>query len=476
MIRVIVSGHNGFYGLSDVLRLFYGRASENREEGYIVCEDDKDLIIRSEANDQGVSTYIDGEKDKWNQLISATFNGVQLEVKREIKRQLYYLLTQVENKTFPWGALTGIRPTLVANEVKSKDRLVSDYLVRSDKASLCIETANKENEILGLQAPNAVNVYVGVPFCPSRCAYCSFVSQDINHHLNKLPLYADALTTEIRLVAEKMPAVSTLYLGGGTPTVFDDKEFAKVIYSIAKDIKFEANAEITVEAGRPDTINEYKLSVMKDAGIRRICINPQTMSDETLRRFNRQHTVQDVVDVFELARKLGFDNINMDLIAGLNSERPYELIESLKKIFELDPENITIHTLYKKKLARLTREQVLGGEAVASGLHDLTLDEVLSEAYSMIADKGYNPYYMYRQKDTSHGLENVGFAKVGTECLYNVAMMSDKRDVMAFGAGGVCKRLFEGNRIERCSAPKDVITYIRDVELAAEQKLAFFEY
>lgn len=476
MIKVVVSGHNGFYGLSDVLRLFYGRAVENREEGYIVCDDDRELLIISEAADEGVSTYVDGDKDYWASLINKEFKGIQLEVKREIKRQLYFLLSTIENKVFPWGSLTGIRPTLVANEVNSASKLIEDYLVRPDKAKLCMETANKENEVLKTQAENALNVYVGVPFCPSRCAYCSFVSQDINHHLNKLPLYAGALCKEIELVSRKMPQVSTLYLGGGTPTSFGDKEFGQVISTIASQIDFAPNAEITVEAGRPDTINEYKLRVMKDAGIRRICINPQTMSDETLARFNRRHSVSDVVSVFEMARKLGFDNINMDLIAGLNSERPYELIESLEKLFELGPENITIHTLYKKKLAKLSRQEVLGGVAVANGLSNMTLDEVLSKAYVMLEDKGYRPYYMYRQKDTSHGLENVGFALPGTECLYNVAMMSDKRDVMAFGAGGVCKRLFEGNRIERTSAPKDVITYIRECEEAARQKIDFFEF
>lgn len=479
MIKVIVEGHNGFYGLSDVLRLFFGRAVEHREEGYICCEDldyNIDLVIYSVAMNDSVSTYIDGEKTKWEGLISDKFSNVQLEVKREIKRQLYYLLSVVTGKEFPWGSLTGIRPTLVANEALTSEKLETDYLVRSDKARLAIETAKKENEVLERQAPNALNVYVGVPFCPSRCAYCSFVSQDIHHHLNKLPLYADALCKEIEIAGRKMPEVSTLYLGGGTPTVFDDRDFERVIRGIMEGLKFAPEAEITVEAGRPDTITEYKLRVMKDMGIRRICINPQTMSDETLKRFNRKHSVEDVIRVFEKARELGFDNINMDLIAGLNSERPYELIESLERVFELDPENITIHTLYKKKLAKMTRSEVLGGQAVASGLNDMTLDEVLTKAYSMLEEKGYKPYYMYRQKDTSHGLENVGFAKPGTECLYNVSMMSDRRDVMAFGAGGVCKRMFENNRIERCSAAKDVIAYMRDCEKSAIMKTDFFEF
>lgn len=476
MIKVTLDGHNGFYGLSDVLRLFYGRAIENRDEGYITCEADKDILIKSVYFDGIVKTYVEGFEEKWTQLINQKFDGIQLELKREIKRQLYFLLSEIENRLFPWGSLTGIRPTLVANEVGSVKSLEKDYLVRRDKALLCFETTKKENEVLLRQKEDAINVYVGIPFCPSRCAYCSFVSQDISHHLNKLPLYADSLCKEIRVAAKKMPAVSTVYLGGGTPTVFDNPEFKKVIDTIVSEFSFEKDAEITVEAGRPDTINEYKLQVMKDAGIRRICINPQTMSDETLRKFNRKHTVDDVVRVFEMARKLGFDNINMDLIAGLNQDRPGELLESLDRLFELGPENITIHTLYKKKLAKLTRNEVLGGMAVASSLDDMSLDETLSEGYGRLEARGYKPYYMYRQKDTSHGLENVGFALPGTECLYNVSMMSDKRDVMAFGAGGVCKRLFENNRIERCSAPKDVIAYMRTCEDSARQKLDFFEY
>lgn len=473
MIKVLVKGHNGFYGLGDVLRLFYGNVKEDREAGYVCSQAPYDLLIVSEAGDM-VHTYIKGEKELWDRTFAMKF-GPQIEVKREIKRQLYYLLSIKTGKTFPWGSLTGIRPTVVAAEVRSAEELTDRYLVRPDKAKLCMETFKIETEVLNREAEDALNIYIGVPFCPSRCAYCSFVSQEISHHLDKVPLYAQALINEIRLTGPRLKKVSSLYMGGGTPTVFSDGDFEQVIRAIKDFIPLEKDSEITIEAGRPDTITPRKLQVLKECGIGRICINPQTLCDETLRKFNRKHTTEDFLDVFEKARKTGFDVINTDLIAGLNDERPEELLESLEKLLVLMPENITIHTLYKKRRANLKREQVLGGLSAAEGLGDRRLDEVLAKAYEMLEDKGYKPYYMYRQKDTSHGLENVGFALEGTECLYNVAMMSDKRNVLAMGAGSVSKRMFGGGRLERFSMPKDVLIYMRDLEENIGRRSDFFE-
>lgn len=473
MIRVKVEGHTNFYGLSDVMRLFYGRIVEDRDQSLLYCEGG-DVDIISRVDDGIVRTYIAGREDECRELIIRRAGEAQLEIKREVKRQLYIILSDLENKVFPWGCLTGIRPTIVAREEGSRENLISKYLLRPDKADLCIKTGQTEERILALQPEEGLNIYLGVPFCPSRCAYCSFVTQDITKHLKKLPLYADALVKEISIIGPKLDNVSTFYMGGGTPTVFDDRDFEKILNAVTDYIPMNEDTEITVEAGRADTIDEYKLRVMKEHGVKRICINPQTMSEETLRRFNRAHTVKDVIDIYKTAEKIGFEIINTDLIAGLNYDEPEELLDSLQKLFELDPENITIHTLYKKRAANLTRDNVLGGTAVADGLRDQRLDETVKKAYELLENRGYLPYYMYRQKDTSHGLENVGFAKAGTECLYNVAMMSDRRNVMAFGAGAVSKRIFEHGRLERCSSPKDVINYIGDCEAIARKKLEFF--
>ncbi|MCQ2527801.1 MAG: coproporphyrinogen dehydrogenase HemZ [Saccharofermentans sp.] len=466
MLKVKVIGHENFYGLTDVLRLFWGGLSENREAGYITCQEGPDMVIISEARDGEVFTYQEGTKP-----VNGVLEGA-LPVNREVKRSLYVFLTKLTGKTFPWGSLTGIRPTLVAVEENyNPEALSSKYCVREDKAKLACETAFREGEILKKIPEDTLGVYVGVPFCPTRCEYCSFISQDIVKHMDRLPLYAQALEKEIKLVAPGMKKpLNSVYMGGGTPTVFDNKEFAQVIKAIRENLPIDANTEFTVEAGRPDTLNEYKLDVMADAGIERICINPQTMKDETLSRLGRAHTVQNIIDMYELARKKGFTNINMDLIAGLKYEVPEDYLNSLNKVIQLEPDNITVHTLYKKRRANMSREDVLDVEGTRIGT-----DEAVARGYGILAEHGYQPYYMYRQKDTGHGLENTGFAKAGKECYYNVAMMTDKRSVLSFGAGGVTKRIFDGGRLERCPCIKDAMGYIRSVEEMAQRKIAFFE-
>ena len=463
MIEVKLIGHDGFYGISDVLRLFFGNVKEDRGEHRVFSESEEDLRIVSEVSD-GAVTYVEGERDLWEKTLRERFPEV-IEPKREIKRQLYFLLSKKTGKDFPWGSLTGIRPTVVAKEVGTAEKLISDYMVRPDKARLCIMTKDNEEKVLGLSDEDAMNVYIGVPFCPSRCAYCSFVSEEISHHLGRLGEYASALTDEISYVGRRIKKMSSLYVGGGTPTVFSDEDFEKVMRAIKDNMPVNGKTEITVEAGRPDTITDRKLKAMKEIGVQRICINPQTLCDETLKRFNRKHTVAEFYSVFEKARKMGFEIINTDLIAGLDKE-PEELLKSVEGLWELGPENITIHTLYKKRRAALSRQEVLDG--------DDGLDAVLGKAYEMLECKGYKPYYMYRQKDTSHGLENVGFALEGAECIYNVAMMTDRRNVIALGAGSVSKRIFEGGRFERFSSPKDVLIYIRDHEEVAKRKVDFF--
>ena len=470
MLRVKLLGNDCFYGISDVLRLFGEPVSEVREESEVLCDnitaDEVEIVAEIKDGEVYVYKSSEGAKASYRDEFYDAGNP-----KREIKRQLYKVMTEITGREVPWGALTGIRPTIPAFEVGDEETMSRKFFVREDKSRLAFETGMREREVLSRLPKDSLNAYVGIPFCPSRCAYCSFVSEDISHHMGRLKEYEAALEKELSLIGCKANRnISTLYVGRGTPTVLENAEFEKLINAVTTTLAFEDGAEITVEAGRPDTINEYKLRAMRNVGIGRICINPQTMSDETLRRFNRKHTAQDVVDVFEMARNLGFCNINMDLIAGLNGEYPEELLESVWKLVDLKPENITIHTLYKKRRASLSKDSVLGNR------EDSRLDTCLSKAYEMLYKAGYEPYYMYRQKDTSHGLENVGFALPGTECIYNVAMMSDKCDVVAFGAGGMSKRVFEGGRLERCSCIKDVLGYISSVEQMADKKLAFYEW
>lgn len=471
MFEVILKGHDKYYGVSDVVRMFFGVPEELKDEGKVTVADGPDIRIVNELLPDGRSvTYADGK--------AYEFEGEILEPGREIKRSLYMALSDITSVKMPWGCLTGIRPTLVASEEESAGSLEEKYFVRPDKAALAVETSGEEQRILSMVPDNSLCIYVGIPFCPSRCEYCSFVSSDISCHMDRLVNYEAALEREIKAVASYINRpVAALYVGGGTPTVLEEKEFASLLDCIYTNIRIAPECEVTIEAGRPDTITDGKLISMRDHGITRICINPQTMRSDTLLKLGRKHTAEDTVRVYSQAVNMGFDLINMDLIAGLPYENASDHVDSTRRLIELAPANITVHTLYKKRRARISREQVMDIDKSRG-----ELDACVAESYRLLEEAGYHPYYMYRQKDTGHGLENTGFAKGDTGSLYNVAMMSDARDVLSFGAGGMSKRCFkqEGelykHKVERCPTVKDALTYIDRVKEMAEKKISFFGF
>ena len=470
MFEVVLKGHDKFYGVSDVLRMFFGVPEEIKENSMVVAPDGPDMRIVNEL-------IPDGRSITYSEDRTYEFEGELLEPGREIKRSLYMALSDITSQEMPWGCLTGIRPTLVANEEDSADSLVEKYFVRPDKAELAFETSREEQRLLAKVPEDSLCIYVGIPFCPSRCEYCSFVSSDISCHMDRLVNYEAALEHEIKAVASKIKRnIAAVYVGGGTPTVLKEREFASLLDCIYSNLKITDGCEVTIEAGRPDTITDGKLLSMRDHGITRVCINPQTMRSDTLLRLGRKHTAEDVVNVYRKAAEMGLNMVNMDLIAGLPYENAEEHVESTRKLIELAPVNITVHTLYKKRRARISREQVM--DLNRSGGR---LDECVAESYEVLRKAGYHPYYMYRQKDTGHGLENTGFAKGDTGSLYNVAMMSDARDVLSFGAGGMSKRCFkqEGelykHRVERCPTIKDALTYIERADEMSEKKIEFFE-
>ena len=466
MLKVILKGHDKYYGIQDVVRLFFPSPVEDRNMGEVVCKAAPDIVIESELLPTG--ECICRTKDK-----TYRFEGPAEEVGREIKRSLYMALSDITGIRPPWGCLTGIRPTLVAAQVGSSAELARRYLVRPDKAELALKTSKAEIELLSKISPSDINIYIGVPFCPSRCEYCSFVSSDISHHMGRLSDYKDHLMEEIRILAPKIKRrIGTLYMGGGTPTVFEDDDFCQLLDAVFGSLTLDNDCEITVEAGRPDTITTRKLKAMADHGINRICINPQTMNDMTLAKLNRRHTSADVLRAIDEARSLGFKVINSDIIAGLKYETSGDFINTAEKMIATGISNITIHTLYKKRRASMSLEDVMAS--------NIDVDDAVTEVYRMLEDSGYRPYYMYKQKDTGHGLENTGFEKGGTPCLYNVAMMTDARDVLSFGAGGMSKRVFEQvdtakYRVERCSSSKDVLDYMARTEEIAMKKADFFE-
>ena len=485
LVRCI--GHEFYYPISDILRLFTGEIPRT-EENCVVCEagamasvigpSSEDLVLISSISETRIETYSEkctSEDDPLRIVIDK--EDMFLPSNREVKRQLYFLLSRLSGRSFPWGSLTGIRPTQVARELSSEEEMTKIYDVRHDKAHLAFLTRDREDLVLKATDPDSLHVYIGIPFCPSRCAYCSFVAQEAPRKTALLPQYVDAVLSEMDMVLPKIEGkIETLYIGGGTPTVLSEELFEKFIKGVFSHKEFQNLKEVCVEAGRPDTITEKKLQVLIDAGVKRICINPQTLCDATLTRVGRKHTAEDFVKAFNLAGKMGFSIINTDLIAGLPEETAEEFCDSLRKIIELSPENITVHSLSKKRRSSLSREEIVKQEK-----EELErIEKMLSFAAEKLLEAGYVPYYMYKQKDTLGGHENVGYCKDGTECIYNVAMMSDRRSVLSFGAGGMSKRVFFGSedklhvRVERCPCIKDPIQYIAKVNEMAEKKVSFF--
>ncbi|MBP5417151.1 MAG: coproporphyrinogen dehydrogenase HemZ [Clostridiales bacterium] len=511
LARIVVrlEGHAFYYPVSDVLRLFTG-AIPKEEDGKVVCDataifpgreelfsDEKALTIRSRVTEEWVETVVEKDDDSESDVsgdasaivvqsapqIFIDREDLDLPINREVKRQLYFLLSRILKISFPWGSLTGIRPTQVARELDSEEDMQEIYAVRSDKAHLAFLTRDRENAVLSGSSPDVLHVYIGIPFCPSRCSYCSFISQEAPRKTEILPGYVDAVLTELDLVLPKITSkIETLYVGGGTPTVLPEVLFEKFIRGVLSHPEFRSVREVCVEAGRPDTITKRKLEVLAELGVNRICINPQTLCDATLQRVGRKHSAKDFTDAFEMAREMGFSVINTDLIAGLPGETTEEFCESLMRIIALRPENVTVHALSKKRRSSLRREEVVQAEDNGTK----RVENMLSFASQKLLAAGYSPYYMYKQKDTIGGHENIGYCLDGTECIYNVAMMSDLRSVLSFGAGGMSKRVFlnpaenDGSqganvRIERCPCIKEPTQYITDVTAMAERKIRFFE-
>lgn len=446
--------------------------------------------------------------------------------KNELKQQLYYLLTVYAGKTLPWGTLTGIRPTKIPMELleegKSEDEIRSymkeTYLASDEKIELSLSVAKRELELLSrIDYENGYSLYVGIPFCPSTCLYCSFTSYPLAKWANRMDEYLDALEKEIAFTAEvcKHKVLNSAYIGGGTPTTLSAEQMDRLLTMIGSyfgiadeqgrmiyadehvneiDVIDEAqnpmdgagteNAltdadnkmekarkqtqllEFTVEAGRPDSITREKLEVIHRHNISRISINPQTMKEETLRLIGRQHTVQQTIDSFKLAREVGFDNINMDLIVGLPEETIEDVRETMRQLEELDPDNITVHSLAIKRAARLRMQK-----EQYENLHIENTAQTIDLTAECCHEMGLEPYYLYRQKNMAGNFENVGYAKPGKAGVYNILIMEEKQTIMALGAGATTKVVFEdGKRIERVGNVKDIINYLDRVDEMVERK------
>ena len=396
----------------------------------------------------------------------AEFTG-ELEKKRYFKRfaklSVYASLCSYLNCSMPWGALTGIRPVKLAYQHGEgfEEFLADTMLVSEPKVALVEKIVRSQKGVYEVNEDNG-DFFVGIPFCPTRCTYCSFVSSEIARAKN-LDEYVDALVFEIGKSKPMIKNLRSIYIGGGTPVSLPKPLLMRVLGAIGKNT---AGVEYTVEAGRPDCIDGEVLALLKEFGVTRICVNPQTFNDCTLEALGRRHTAEQVLEKFRLAREYGFD-INMDLIAGLPGE-DFEMFRySLDTACSLRPENITVHTLCLKKGAKL-KESV-------NRLTDGEVSEMVDYAHAALEAAGYAPYYLYRQKYMAGNLENTGYALPGKVCVYNVDIMEEIAQNVACGANAVSKRVFpEENRIERYGAPKDIKTYIEKVAVIVDAKRELF--
>ncbi len=410
--------------------------------------------------------------------------------KNELKKEIYLLLSEKTGKVLPWGDLTGIRPTRIAmnliDEGMSDDEIAEymkgTYLVSNEKTSLAIDIARREKEILkDIDYENGYSLYLGIPFCPTTCLYCSFTSYPIGAYKNLVDDYISCLEKEIDYVAEAFAGrtLDTVYIGGGTPTTLEPEQIRRLIGYMRDKLDMSAVKEFTVESGRPDSITRQKLRAMKERGVTRISVNPQTMSDETLRIIGRQHTVAQLIDAFKMAREEGFDNINMDIILGLPGEGSEDVHHTIDEIKKLSPDDLTVHSLAIKRGSRLfeaIRERELKGELKVTMLESMNnTEEMMEIAQRGAKEMGLEPYYLYRQKNISGNFENTGYARPGKAGIYNILINEEVQSIVALGAGTVTKRVYnEGGRIERCDNVKDVKLYMDNIEEMIERKRKLF--
>lgn len=438
-MNLYVKNHNFHFELENLTRLFFPnekitviRDFSEPQPPYIYTEvSDKITISVNIGSFNKSETAVKKLTDDDNELVSAQL--------------LYKLLCDFTGLTQPWGILTGVRPVKLlrrlaeeSSEEQAVKKFEKDFFVSNEKIALSRETEHNERKILELSKPESFSLYVGIPFCPSRCSYCSFVMASIERAEKLIEPYTKLLCEEIKRTAEIANKLGlrleTVYFGGGTPTTLSAEQLDTVLRTVNKSFDMSTCREFTVEAGRPDTIDIAKLFALKENKVDRISINPQTVNDEVLKTIGRKHTAQQFFDAFELARKCGFDNINTDLIAGLPTDTPESFKNSLDSIVRLNAECITVHTLCMKRASLLTTEGVTLDLQQARDAR-----EMLAYTQNILGQNEYIPYYMYRQSRMVGNLENVGWSKKGFESLYNVYVMDETHTILACGSGGVTK-------------------------------------
>lgn len=404
------------------------------------------------------------------------------DIANKLSLLLYDTLAELTGYSMPWGILYGVRPARLMHSTVDKygiDEAIQKFLhdrVNIDKINLALSVMQKENEIIALSKRNSFSLYVSIPFCPSRCSYCSFVSHSIAKAKDLIEPYVQLLCKEIEIAGKTAKDLSlnleSIYFGGGTPTTLNENQLERILKAVEDNFDLSNLREYTVEAGRPDTVNRAKLDTLLCHNVSRISINPQTFSDEVLRNIGRKHTVKQTEDAYNLARQMGFNNINMDFIAGLSGDTYTSFKNSIDKVVDFAPQSITVHNLSLKSGAYLCTEN----EFFDLSSRNLTSD-MIDYSFKTLTKNGYNPYYMYRQSKSLGNLENVGYSKPGFECLYNVFMMDETHTVIAVGAGAVTKlKNYDTSHISRIYNYKYPYEYINNFDEVINRKQGIIDF
>lgn len=469
MIYICLEGHDMMNAVQTTVQIFmpnekYKPVDSIQEDG---------ITVKSSVMGNGTTAQL---YENGSLICEKTETTGGVTMQHAVRSAVYHMLKEKTGQHLPWGMLTGIRPAKTINtymdtgltKAESIKKMIETYEMSPEKAELAATVATAERSILEKADKNGISLYIGIPFCPTRCLYCSFTSYPIDIYKTKVDGYVEALIKELKFLGEKAKGkrLDSIYIGGGTPTSLTAEQIDKIMAAVSETFDLSNILEYTVEAGRPDTITAEKLKVIKKNGASRISVNPQTMNDETLRLIGRKHTVDDIKRVFYEARSIGHDNINMDLILGLPGEGEDEVKNTMEEIKKLSPENLTVHTLAVKRASRL--KETLGDYDLAKAM---LMENILGLSAKGAAEMGLAPYYMYRQKNMLGSFENVGYAKKGFESIYNVVIMEETQSIYAAGAGASTKLYDpETDRIERIFNVKNVDEYIGRIDEMIDRK------
>ncbi|MDD3367262.1 MAG: coproporphyrinogen dehydrogenase HemZ [Lachnospiraceae bacterium] len=484
MIRVLCLEESFFYDIHSLVKAFYPGEDVKIHTDPEGEQMDYRIVLQPGRITMTTSAVIPTVEKS----CKLTANADRSEIKNELKNLLYHVLSEVTGRQLPWGSMTGIRPTKIPmallEEGKSDAEILAHmketYLIGEEKSNLSLEIAKREHKLLSaLHYENGYSLYIGIPFCPTTCLYCSFTSYPICSWEKRVGEYLTALEKEIDFVANmnRDKILDTVYIGGGTPTTLKPEELDRLLGKITSAFDMSHSLEFTVEAGRADSITREKLQVLKKYGVTRISVNPQTMKQKTLDLIGRHHTVEQVLETYQMAREEGFDNINMDIILGLPEETEDDVRHTMEVISGLKPDSLTVHSLAIKRASRIHQW------IEENGIQTLkNTESTMQLAEKAAREMGLVPYYLYRQKNMSGNLENVGYARDGKFGIYNILIMEEKQSIVALGAGTVSKAVFPGDksrggqsRIERCDTVKDVGLYIEKIDEMIERKRKLYE-